>query len=187
MDAIELLLRRNSSAKLTEPAPTEEALQTMLAAASRAPDHGWIRPWRFLSVRGDARLQLGELFAAAAEKRDPELTEEALAKFRKQPLRAPLILVVYAQISAHPKVPEIEQKLTVGCAAQGLLLAAEALGYAGIWRTGVNAYDQTVKTGLGLSADDAIIGFIYLGTRDGGSKLLPELKLEEYLTAWGTQ
>ena len=64
MDAIELLLRRNSSAKLTEPAPTEEALQTMLAAASRAPDHGWIRPWRFLSVRGDARLQLGELFAA---------------------------------------------------------------------------------------------------------------------------
>lgn len=184
MNALELLLQRNSAPKLSEPAPSDAELDTLFAAACRAPDHAWLRPYRFLVVRGDARHQLGEVFAAAAQRRQPDFDDSTLHKFRQQPLRAPLVVVVYAQLARQHKVPVIEQMLTVGCAAQAVLLAAEALGYAGIWRTGDNAYDNTVKAALGLDDGAEIIGFLYLGSREGGKKLLPELETANFVRHW---
>ena len=88
------------------------------------------------------------------------------------------------KLSAHPKVPPLEQRLSAGCAAHGVLLAAEALGYAGIWRTGDAAFDRNVMDGLGLGQDEEIIGFLYLGSRDGAAKSLPELHSAEFVTTW---
>jgi nitroreductase len=34
-----------------------------------------------------------------------------------------------------------------------------------MWRTGEAAYDDTVKAALGLELDDAIVGFMYVGTQ----------------------
>ena len=51
-----------------------------------------------------------------------------------------------------------------GAAAQNVMLAATALGFGAMWKTGDAAYDETVKAGLGLEAGDAIVGFLYLGT-----------------------
>jgi nitroreductase len=48
-------------------------------------------------------------------------------------------------------------------AVQNLLLAATALGLGAKWRTGQPAVDPLVKEALGLSADQHVIGFIYLG------------------------
>ena len=78
----------------------------------------------------------------------------------------------------------MEQRLSAGCAAQGILLAAEALGYAGIWRTGDPAFDRNVMDGLGLSQNEEIIGFIYLGTRAGERKGLPQLNVEDFVSQW---
>lgn len=50
MDALDVLLNRVSVARLTEPAPTAEQLETLFAAALRAPDHKQLRPWRFLTI-----------------------------------------------------------------------------------------------------------------------------------------
>ena len=55
----------------------------------------------------------------------------------------------------------------VAAAAQNMLLAAHALGFAAKWATGKQAYDGIVKEGLGLGADDRIIGFLYLGSYSG--------------------
>jgi len=99
-------------------------------------------------------------------------------------LRGPLIVVVVARLSEHPKVPVIEQRLSAGCAAHGLLLAAESMGYAGIWRTGDAAFDRHVMNGLGLSDNEEITGFLYLGTRDGQPKPLPALQSTDYVSQW---
>jgi nitroreductase len=48
-----------------------------------------------------------------------------------------------------------------------MMLAALALGFGAMWKTGGPAYDAEVKTALGLAADDAIVGFLYLGTEAG--------------------
>jgi nitroreductase len=63
-----------------------------------------------------------------------------------------------------PKVPVVEQVLSVGAAAQNILLAAHALGYGGMWRTGPPAYDPVVQRALGIGEGEAIAGFLYLGT-----------------------
>ena len=105
MDALELLQQRNSASKLCEPAPTPTELNEMFAAANRAPDHGRLRPWRFRVVEGHARSRLGEVFASAAKRRNPDVGDAELDKYRRQPLRAPFLLVVSAVIQKHPKVP----------------------------------------------------------------------------------
>lgn len=189
MNALELLHGRNSAPKLTEPAPSGEVLDNMLKAAIRAPDHFRLRPWRFLTIKGDARQRLGELMVTAAQQRAAQsgqapLPVEDCAKIRAKVLRAPLIIVVVAKISEHPKVPAIEMRLSAGCAAHGLLLAAHAQGFAGIWRTGANAFDKTVFAGLGLTIDEEITGFLYLGSVAGRYKPLPALAVEDFCQDW---
>jgi nitroreductase len=164
MDALQALLTRRSPAQLQDPPPAGAALQSILDAAMRAPDHGKLRPWRFLVLRGDARARLGALMADALQRRDPTATPPLLEKERGKPLRAPLIVVVAAEIIEGHKIPAVEQLLAAGAAAQNLQLAAHALGFGAVWRTGAPAYDPVVKQALGLKPSDAIIGFMYLGT-----------------------
>src|SRR5207244_1757796 len=85
---------RSLGRQLSEPAPDEGALQLMFSSAVRAPDHGRLRPWRFVVVRGGARERLGELFADHARRAQPQLGAQALQRERLKALRAPLIVVV---------------------------------------------------------------------------------------------
>ncbi|WP_220463557.1 nitroreductase family protein [Sediminihaliea albiluteola] len=181
---LDFLQQRNSAPRLDSPAPDAVALQQMIRAATRVPDHAWLRPWRFISVEGDRRKDLGKVFEAALLKREPEAAENVRERARNAPLRAPLILVVVTRISEHPKVPSVEQRKSAACAAYAILLAAEAQGFAGVWRTGDNAYDPDVMAALGLNEDEEIAAFIYLGTRDGRSKAIPELSPEDFHSRW---
>ena len=167
MQAIDALVTRRSAVTLTEPAPDEGALQLIFASAVRAPDHGRLRPWRFVVVRGAARERFGELLAAHLARTQPAATAEALQRERVKALRAPLIIVVAARVNAAVKIPPIEQTLSAGAAAENIMLASVALGYNAMWKTGGAAYDEAVKRALGLEPGDAIVGFLYLGTEGG--------------------
>src|SRR6188472_2322078 len=129
MDAIDLLLQRASNGKLGDPAPDAESLSIVLRAALRAPDHGFLRPYRIQLVRGAARERLGEVMSAALARRKPGASPEELTKEAGKPLRAPLILVVSARLQDDPKVPHGEQLLSAGAAAHAILLALQARGY----------------------------------------------------------
>jgi nitroreductase len=72
-------------------------------------------------------------------------------------------VVVAAKVNTDHKVPAIEQVLAAGAAAMMVILAANALGYGAMWRTGASAYSKLVKAAFGLGTDDAIVGYIYLG------------------------
>lgn len=184
MDALTLLNNRNSAPKLSQPGPDRDTLHKILGAALRAPDHGRLHPWRFLIIEGKARYRLGELFASALLARKPDASPEEIAKNQEAPLRAPLIIAVIAQPQEHAKVPKIEQVLSAGSAAHSILLAAQALGLGAIWRTGDNSYDANVKAGLGLTGDEELIGYIYLGTPVGVPKPLPDVRVEDFATYW---
>ena len=186
MEALEALLKRVSVARLGDPAPSAAQRELLFRAALRAPDHGQLRPWRFLTVEGEARVALGELFARAQQARDPQASAAQLDKARGMPLRAPLLVVAIASLKAHPKVPESEQLLAAGCAVHGLLLAAHAQGIGAIWRTGELAYDACVAAGLGLTADERIVGFLYLGTPQGELRTPPALAPEDFVGAWNS-
>ena len=167
MQAIDALLARRSARALTEPAPDAGALELIFAAAARAPDHGRLRPWRFILVRGPARERFGALLAEQLRRTHPQIGEESLERERLKAFRAPLIIVVAAHCDPAVKIPVIEQTLSAAAAAHAMMLAAFALGFNAMWKTGAAAYDATVKEALGLAPADAIVGFLYFGTESG--------------------
>jgi nitroreductase len=148
--------------ELVEPAPDAEELELILQNAMSAPDHGEMRPFRFLIIEGDARHELAAVFEQAALARG--LDAASVAKQKDKPLRSPLIVTVIATLTSTPKIPEIEQMLSAGCAAQHIQIACRQAGYGSIWLTGDNAYDLQVHEALGLDLNERIIGFIYIGT-----------------------
>ena len=164
MQAIDLLLQRTSGRALSEPAPTPAALELMFASAARAPDHGRLRPWRFVVIDTAARAAFGDLLAAHLQRTHPATGAESLQRERQKAFRAPLLVVVAAHTTPGIKIPVIEQLLSAAAAAQALLLAAAALGFSGVWKTGAAAYDDTVRAALGLEENDVIVGFLYLGS-----------------------
>ncbi|MGI9277421.1 MAG: nitroreductase family protein [Endozoicomonas sp.] len=184
MDFVEGLIGRLSCPILSEPAPTEAQLDLIFQAALRAPDHARLRPWRFLTISGDARKALGEVFAAAALKDQPDLAPEAIDRFRGLPLRAPMLVALVCNVTEHPKVPLLEQQLSVAAAAQNILNCAYAQGVGAMWRTGTVSYHPATARGLGLSDDEQLLGFIYLGTPSRAQKQLPALRTGDYVRSW---
>ena len=90
--------------------------------ALRAPDHAWLRPWKFIEVRRDGRERLAKIFLETGKSLNADLSEIEKDKLLKAPLRAPMIIILAADIKEHPKVPEIEQIISLGAAAQNILL-----------------------------------------------------------------
>ena len=184
MEALDALLNRVSAPRLLDPAPTAEQREVLFAAALRAPDHGQLRPYRFLTVEGDARNQLGEILAEAVQAQGGEVTQAALDKARAMPLRAPLVVVVIARLQDHFKVPKSEQLITAGCAAHAIELAAYAQGIGAVWRTGELSYAPQVAKGLGLTEGEQVVAFLYLGTAQNELRAAPKVDTAEFVQQW---
>ena len=165
MDADEVLTTRSSAIKIGEPGPSDDVIDTALEAGARAPDHGMLRPWKFIIVRGPALDRLGDAFAHALMIRELGTSADELERAKRKVFRAPVNIIVAATVEPdHPKIPEIEQVVSAGAAAQNITLSLHAQGFGCRWRTGAVAYDATVKAALGLKAYDHIVGFLYVGT-----------------------
>ena len=137
MQAIDLLLTRRSARTLTEPAPDAAALELMFASAARAPDHGRLRPWRFVRDRGAARGASARCWRAPARAPSPVRPQSRCSASAHKALRAPLIVVVAAHVSAGVEDPG-------GRAAapraprprKPCMLGRVALGFSAMWKTG---------------------------------------------------
>ena len=166
-----LLTRRSRPAKtLSAPAPDDEAVKTLLTAASRSPDHGKLEPWRFVVLKGAALERLAEAARSrgAAVGLDPEQTE----KGRKQFADSPLCVAVIEAPKSSPKVPALEQTYAVGGVCLALLNAALAAGWGANWLTGWVAHDRAfLAEALGLAETERVAGFIHIGTE---SSIPPE-------------
>jgi nitroreductase len=183
MQAIDALVTRRSAVSLTDPAPDGPALELIFASAVRAPDHGRLRPWRFLVVRAAAREHFGELLAAHLARTQPAASAESLTRERAKAFRAPMIIVVAAHLNEAVKIPPIEQTLSAGVAAGHIMLAALALGYNAMWKTGGAAYDPEVRRSLGLAPNEAIVGFLYVGT-EAGKTSVPRGEWRDLVREW---
>ena len=184
MDAITAITQRVSVAQLTGPGPSQQQIEQLYCAAFRAPDHAWMRPWRYLTIRGQGLVALGQVFAEAGLKKNADLAEDKITKLKGMPQRAPLMIVAIANIQENAKVPALEQRLAVGAGIQNMLTAAYAMGLGAIWRTGEMVADSHVKTSLGLQDNEEILGFIYIGHVNCKLKKPPELAMADYVQSW---
>jgi nitroreductase len=161
-DTLQFLLQRHSVSALTEPAPDAGALDLIIQAGLRAPDHGHLRPYSFIVATGDGIGRLGTLMqraAIAAGKPD-----SVIQRAPEMPKRAPMVIIAVTKPVAHDGVPVFEQQLATGCAVMAMQMAAQTLGFGGIWRSGWFIFDRGFHSDLGLADEDQIVGFLYLGT-----------------------
>lgn len=167
MSVFDIIKRRRSIGKMTAERPTREQIERMLEAATHAPNHHKVQPWKFIVLSGKAREELGEVMAESLATRLVETSsnkaQAMLAKERSKLLRSSVIIVVAAEAPHQPNVLEIENIEATAAAVQNMLLTAEEMGLACMWRTGEAAYDPRVKRWLGLAPDDHIVSFLYVG------------------------
>jgi nitroreductase len=167
-EPIELILARRSASprRLVAPVPSADEVALLVRAAATAPDHKGLVPYRFIVVSEARRADLATAFRAAKRERDPGAGEEELARAGEKAWRGPMLLaVVLRLVRDHPRVSVSDQMITAGAAVQAMLLAAEALGYAGTLRSGASATSRTVSAALGLAPQEELAAFLMLGTR----------------------
>jgi nitroreductase len=182
METCEAILTRRSVPKMTERVPDRAKIAKLLECAVRAPTHHLTQPWRFLVLTGSALRELGDAWAAGAEREGSNAD-----KVRDKPLRAPVIVCVVARPKRHlPKVVEMEEHHAVGAAMQNVLLAAHGSGLGAMLRTGPATALPEVRAYLGIADDEHIAGFIYLGYAPPGDSERPRTRRTEAaeLTEW---
>jgi nitroreductase len=182
--ALDVLLSRQSHWPLTEPAPADAELDLIFDAALRAPDHGNLRPWRFVTIRGDARGHLGDVLIDLACARSPGEPRSAHAHRRQKAYAAPLVIALGAALSAHSTVPETEQLLAVGAATMNMLNAIHALGYGGFWATGPDSYEAQLRDALGFAPNERLVGFLFVGTPKTPGKEPVRPARSEHVREW---
>jgi nitroreductase len=165
--AVSALLSRASvpARLLRDPAPDQAALDLAVAAALRAPDHGTLRPVRFVFVTGAAREALGALMADSLARRDPATPAERLEVERAKPLRAPLVVAAGAAIRHdHAGVPPWEQEASAAASIMNFLNALHGMGFGAIWLSSAALREEAMKRALGFAATDTLLGWLYVGT-----------------------
>ena len=164
-DTISLLLTRRSQAiaKLTDAGPNADQLRTILTAGARVPDHGKLRPWRFITFEGDRRANFGHFLEQRLRRSKPDAGDAMFDKARTIFTQAPLVIGVVSKAAPHVKIPEWEQYLSAGAACMNIVTAATALGFGVNWITGWYAYDDEVAAHLGLADGERMAGFIFIG------------------------
>lgn len=177
---LQQLLARSSMPRLEAPAPDDQQLEKVLQAGLLAPDHAYLRPTRLHVVTGDGLERLGDLFARAAADDNPEAPDKAIEKARAKPLRAPMIIVACCHPTVHDKVPAIEQVASTAACVSLMQTALDSLGYGSMWRTGPMAYHPIVREQFGLSDQDHLLAFLYVGTAKGSSRVREPKQLDDY-------
>ncbi|MEU3463503.1 nitroreductase [Streptomyces sp. NPDC006733] len=151
---------RRSEHRLLDPAPSDEEFTDLLGWAATAPDHGHLRPWRWILVRGESRAALGASFAAGAT------DAEAVRRAARKPLRAPLLATLVFAPRRNHRVPHWEQLCASSAMVNSLMLLLHDRGFGSIWRTGSSVDSAGTRALLGLAPHEGLIGWLYVGTPD---------------------
>nr|WP_229416346.1 nitroreductase [Massilia sp. PDC64] len=160
--------------RLEAPGPDDAALARMMEAAAQAPDHGCLLPWRFVLVPSARRDDLGAVFEEALVTRDPTADDEARASARAKAFHAPCLLVAILVDAPGTAIPVEEKLVSLGCALQNVLLAAQALGFASGLASGGALDTPAMRRLLALESHERAMCFIGIGT--GVPKKAPRVR-----------
>lgn len=179
-------LRRSVSKNaLSEPGPTGDGLEELLAIAARVPDHRRLAPWRYIVFEGKAREVFGDAALEVQKRETPSASEKMLETTRQALMRAPTVIcVVYSPKDCIKGTPEWEQELSTGALCQNLLLAANASGWAGVWLTEWLSYSQGINKLLGLTDKEKVAGYIYLGTATAAPQERMRPDISDHIEHW---
>lgn len=180
-----LAQRRSHPAKFFAPGgavPDRAALEPILTAALRVPDHGKLEPWRLIVLTGAAMARLGDLAEARAAALGGDA--EMAAKGRAIYDTSKLAVVVISSPKASPKVPEVEQRASAHALCMNLVNAAEASGWGACWLSGWPAHDAVwAQLAFGCTGPELVAGIIHIGTPGAEAPDRPRPQLDR-IVSW---
>jgi len=175
--------RRSRPAKtLGHPVPDRAALEPILTAAARTPDHGKLEPWRFIVIEEPAMARL----AAAARSCGTALglDEEACTKGASQFEQGTLAVAVIEVQKPSEKIPALEQTYSAGAVCLALLNAALASGWGANWLSGWPSHERSfMREAFDLADHEKIAGIIHIGTARATPPERPRPDIAK-LTTW---
>lgn len=140
-------------------------MASFFKASAAAPDHGLLRPWRFVIIPAHRRDDLAQAFALALIDRDPGATLAQIEAAREKAQRAPCLLLAVARLGCcEPPMPALEQLVSVGAAIQNLLLSANGHGFGCGLTSGQAMQSRRIRDLFQLTEGEEAVCFINIGT-----------------------
>jgi nitroreductase len=157
MSLFEAIHSQRAIRHFSEQPVADEAVETMLNAAIRAPNGGNRQPWRFVVIRdADLKRQLGQWYLAAwqAATADMKVLTQPYrhgAELAQQMATVPVLILACID---HGEVGSGRGPITRGAsiypAVQNLLLAARTLGLGTVLTTLHTQYESEIKALLNI-------------------------------------
>ena len=151
MRATDAIRSRRSIKRFTERPVTREEIETLIAAATLAPNHRLTNPWRFYILGPEARhaygLALGDRKAKKIE--NPEAARNTRATVAAEHRALPAMIAVAVVDNDNPEIRE-EDYAAAMMAVQNIMLAAVELGLGTHLKTGGVMGDAAARAAVGL-------------------------------------
>lgn len=164
------------------PAPGAAELRAAARLALRAPDHGGLRPFRFIVVSAAQREVLGELFAAGARRRGREPHEIEQARSRAHNGPGLVALVAHLQEGV-ADVPVTEQWLATGAGLMNFLNALHLMGYGAKVLSGASVHDEELQAAF-CAPGETLLAWIVVGTPHRSTHPKHEDDVDVVLSDW---
>lgn len=184
MTNIDFLLSRFSSGALKAPMPNDQQLHQILSTAMRAPDHGRLRPWRFVVIPKEKRAEWLQSVEQSMTEPEYNYPDSYIKKVQYNFSCAPMVIALgMRKITEKTSVSIDEQLMASSAAVMNILNAVHALGYAAKWVTGP-IDNKGVAAGLGFSDSYRMLGFLFIGTLCEAEQAPPRLEVDDYVAVW---
>lgn len=146
------------------PGPDEDVLINIIETGMRVPDHRRLGPWRAIIISGEQREAFDKQLLMRFQEINPAASGADLEKEKHRLMRAPVCVSVVSSPVEDPKqTPVWEQELSAGAVCMNMLYAAHAAGFAAAWLSEWWAFDDKIKSVMGLAPHERIAGNIFIG------------------------
>jgi nitroreductase len=155
---------RRSVKRFSDRPVSRGEIETLLAAATLAPNHRLTQPWRFYVLGPEARHAYG---LALGERKGKKLEDPAAAQRVRDTVAAehralPCMIAVAVVGSDNPETRE-EDYAAVMMAIENLALSAVALGLGTHLKTGGVMGDPAARAAAGVRDDERIVAIVNVG------------------------
>jgi len=163
-DSYQFLAQRRSASLLVEPYPDRSHVEKILQVGGTVPDHGALKPYRFVVISGEGREKFADAMVNAGLEAKGSLDEKKQAKLKAKAFAAPMQVVIVFSPEEDDKIPEWEQMAAASCTGYALVLAANALGFGAVWKSFGFQEGSVMKQLFQLQGKERILGWVNIGT-----------------------
>jgi nitroreductase len=183
MRATDAIRERRSIKRFTDRPVSRDEIETLLAAATLAPNHRLTQPWRFYVLGPDARYAYGRALGERKARKieEPEAARAMRETVAQEHRALPCMIAVAVVNNENPEIRDEDYAATM-MAVQNIALAAVELGLGTHIKTGGVMSDSAARQAAGVRDDERIVAIVNVGVPAD----VPPPKKREPATAFTT-